>query len=168
MALPTNTDWTFTYEEEETQAGEQIKADVPLQVLRNMDYSLRRSRLLASHIFSPKRGTSTGSWVNVFDGECVGPNILNSGVSPNIAATVYANCAQSASVNWEVRIYHATYGQLTLAVTGAGGTTLQWRGWMTGTFTPPGDDTIWGYTVDTRITSGAVGDIYVAGVALFY
>jgi len=167
MSLPTVTDWDFDYDEGEIHAGSQIKTSVPTKVLQNLDYTLRRNRMIASHSWNPRTNFLT-SWETIFTGSAYGPNILGSGISSNIAGTVKA-WASDATTGFSVRVYHATYGTLSLTVAaGASAQNEIWRGWMTGTFTAPGDDTIWTYDVDTQVTSGGTGSVIIGGVGLFY
>lgn len=166
MALPATTDWDITYDEYGVHSGESIKTSVPTKVLQNMDYSLRRDRLLASYAFYPV-STTSGSYTSLFDAECTGPNVLNTVVSANISAVVKA-WASDASTGYSLRVYDAAYGSRTLTVAaGAAAATKIWRWLAGGTFTAPGDETIWGFTVDVKRDSGS-GLVYIAGVGLFY
>jgi len=159
MTLPSGTDWDLSYDESALHAGAQIKTTVPLVVMRNMDYSLRRSRILMTALWYEAQGP-VGTYGTLFSGECVGPNVLGSGISANIAATVWITSDVTATGT--VRVYNASYGTLSYTVSGAYD---GWSPWMSGTFTTPGDDTIWSFTVDSQEPTGI---LVVRGVALFY
>lgn len=166
MALPSDTDWDLSYDEYGLSAGAQVRTTVPLVVVRNMDYSLRCSRMLSSHVWAPK-SSAAGGYTTLFTGYSYGPNVLGTSVSSDIAGTVRA-WTDDGTTAFSVRVYNAAYGTLTAAVAAGASAQLKiWRGWMTGTFTAPGDDTIWSYTVDVAVTAG-YGTVYLAGVGLFY
>ena len=167
MALPSNTDWDLSYDEYALSSGSQIKAAVPLKLLQNMDYSVRCKRMLASHVWPPYQ-VNSGSYTEVFSALCYGPNVLGTSASTDIAGAVKA-WATDAATGFSVRVYNASYGTLTFTIAaGASANTPGWRGWMTGTFTAPGDDTQWAYTVDAKRDGPGSGNIVVAGVGLFY
>lgn len=166
MALPSTTDWDLSYNDDVFTTGAKVLTTTPLKVLQNLDYSLRRNRMLASHVFTPDT-ISAGAFTTAFDSMCYGPNVLGTSISTNIAG--YVLCwGTSGATSFQVRVHNATYGTLSLTVAAGGASTSKiWRALTTGTFTAPGDDTAWTYTVD-GLVSGGGGRVAIAGVGLFY
>jgi len=164
MALHAPTSFDLTYDETALSSGQQIRTTVPTVVVQNQQYAAERSRLLLSTVFVPSYTAAAGWTTLLNDFGVVGPNLLGISVTASLSGVVYA-WVDDGATGGNVRAYNAASGTLSVAV-GVGATAKQWHA-LAGAFAVTADGTEWTFDVDAQVTAGT-GNIYVAGVGLFY